>query len=77
MLIGGPGTDVLDGGAGDNVVIDSASANTVTAATAAGKKWLASHARTTRGKTVLKVDGKSRTLPRASMAALARNLLVK
>ena len=74
MLIGGPGADVLDGGTGDNVVIDSSSANTVTAATTAGAKWLASHARTSRGKTVLKVDGKSRTLPRAKLAALARNL---
>ncbi len=74
VLIGGPGADVLDGGTGDNVVLDSFSANTVRAADVAGTAWLAKNARTSRGKTVLKVDGKSRTLPRAKLATLTRNL---
>ena len=74
MLIGGPGADILDGGTGDNVVLDSAAANTVTVGDIAGTKWLAKNARTSRGKTVLKVDGESRTLPRAKLPVLARNL---
>jgi Ca2+-binding RTX toxin-like protein len=65
VLIGGPGNDTIDGGPGDNVVLDSLSANTVTLATAAGKAWLTTHARTIKGKTVLKVDGKKRKLPRS------------
>ena len=32
--------------------------------------WLKSHARTVKGKTVLKVDGEKRTLPRADLAQL-------
>ena len=74
VLIGGPGTDTIDGGLGDNVVIDSLSANTVTAATAVGKDWLTAHARTVKGKTVLKVDGEKRTLPHADLAGLARSV---
>jgi Ca2+-binding RTX toxin-like protein len=74
VLIGGPGNDVLDGGTGDNVVLDSVSANSVRSADVAGAAWLAKHARTSRGKTVLKVDGESRTLPRAKLPVLARNL---
>ena len=58
VVLGGPGTDVVDGEAGDNVVIQSL---------AAGRSWLAGHARTVKGKTVLKVDGKERTLPRADL----------
>ncbi len=73
VLIGGPGADILDGGTGDNVVIDSFAANAVTSATAASPSWLASHARTVRGKTVLTVDGADRTLPRASLAQITRN----
>ena len=57
VLLGGPGADVLDGGApGDNVVIQDLGA---------GRAWLVTHARVVKGKTVLKVDGKERTLPRA------------
>jgi Ca2+-binding RTX toxin-like protein len=74
VLIGGPGTDTFDGGPGDNVVIDSLTADTVTSATAVGKDWLAAHARTINGKTVLKVDGKKLRLPRADLARLARSV---
>jgi Ca2+-binding RTX toxin-like protein len=72
VLIGGPGNDTIDGGAGDNVVLDSFAANAVTSATAVGTKWLKAHARTVKGKTVLKVDGKKRKLPRAELARLTR-----
>jgi Ca2+-binding RTX toxin-like protein len=72
VLIGGPGNDTIDGGPDDNVVLDSLAANDVTSATAVGKKWLSTHARTVKGKTVLKVDGKKRKLPRADLARLAR-----
>jgi len=67
VLLGGPGTDVLDGGVGDNVVIESLARESVTSATAVGKAWLADHARSVNGKTVLEVDGKERTLPRADL----------
>ena len=47
-------------------------AETVTSATVVGKKWLKTHARTTDGKTVLKVGGEKRSLPRADLARIAR-----
>lgn len=74
VLLGGPGNDTIDGGPGDNVVLDAFSANTVTSATAVGKGWLLAHARTIKGKTVLKVGGKKRTLPRAGLVRLARGV---
>jgi Ca2+-binding RTX toxin-like protein len=74
VLIGGPGTDTIDGGPGDNVVLDGFGANTVTSAAAAGKDWLTTHARTVDGKTVLDVGGKERTLPRADLVQLARDV---
>jgi Ca2+-binding RTX toxin-like protein len=67
VLLGGPGNDTLDGGPGDNVVINAVSAERVTEATAVGKKWLRTHARTVKGKTVLDLDGKQRKLPRADL----------
>ena len=72
VLLGGPGNDTLDGGPGDNVVIQSLGADTTTSATVTGETWLATHARTVKGKTVLTIDGKKRTLPRADLARLAR-----
>jgi Ca2+-binding RTX toxin-like protein len=74
VLIGGPGNDTIDGGPGDNVVLDSFAANAVTSATAVGKKWLTTHGRTVNGKTVLKVGGKKRKLPRADLVRLARHV---
>ncbi len=74
VLIGGPGNDTIDGGAGDNVVLDSFAANAVTSATAVGKKWLKAHARTVKGRTVLKVDGEKRKLPRAELVRLTRHV---
>ena len=72
VLIGGPGNDTTDGGLGDNVVLGVANTDAVSSATVAGTGWLKAHARTVRGKTVLKVSGKKRTLPRADLAPLAR-----
>lgn len=74
VLLGGPGADVLDGGAGDNVVIDGATTSTVESAELFGAAWLTKNARTVRGKTVVKVDGEKRTLPRAKLAKLKRNV---
>ena len=73
VLLGGPGNDTTDGGAGDNVVIQSLGANTVKRASVAGKQWLATHARTVKGKAVLDVGGKKRTLPRASLKQLVQS----
>ena len=74
VLIGGPGTDTIDGGTGDNVVLDSFAANAVSSATPVGSKWLKAHTRTVKGKSVLKVDGKKRKLPRADLIRLARDV---
>jgi Ca2+-binding RTX toxin-like protein len=67
VLIGGPGDDTIDGGSGDNVVVDARAAKTVISATSAGREWLARHARTVGGKTVLDVNGRARMLPRADL----------
>jgi Ca2+-binding RTX toxin-like protein len=74
VLFGGPGNDTIDGGPGDNVVLDSFATNAVTSATAVGKQWLTTHARTVKGKAVLKVGGIKRKLPRADLARLAREV---
>jgi Ca2+-binding RTX toxin-like protein len=74
VLIGGPGNDTIDGGPGDNVVLDAFSATTVTSATVEGNDWLTDHASTIDGKTVLDVGGKERTLPRANLDQLARDV---
>ena len=55
-------------------MIASLGANRVTSATVVGKDWLTTHARTVKGKTVLDVGGKKRTLPRADLAELARGV---
>jgi Ca2+-binding RTX toxin-like protein len=72
VLIGGPGIDVIDGGDGDDIEIESFGADTVTSATTAGEDWLAANARVVKGKTVLKVGGKERKLPRADLSELVR-----
>jgi len=75
VIIGGPGADTIDGGDGSNVVLEAAGVNsTVTSATTVGKKWLKKHARVVKGKTVLKVGGAKRKLPRADLVRIARAL---
>jgi Ca2+-binding RTX toxin-like protein len=74
VLIGGPGVDTIDGGPGDDVVIDDG-ANAVTSAAVADKHWLKKHIRVDdKGKTKVKVGGKERTLPRADLSQLVRDL---
>ena len=66
VLIGGPGIDILDGAPGDDVVLQL-TGDTARSATAVGSKWLAGHASTVKGKTVLDLDGEQRVLPRADL----------
>jgi hypothetical protein len=54
------------------VVIQSLGANSVSSATVKGRRWLKAHAGIARGKTVVKIDGEKRTLPRADVSELAR-----
>jgi len=72
VLIGGPGNDTIDGAPGSDVVLDSLAANTVSSASAVGSRWVAKHASTVKGKTVVKIDGEKRKLPRAKLAKLTR-----
>jgi Ca2+-binding RTX toxin-like protein len=72
VLIGGLGIDVIDGGDGDDIEIQSIGADTVRSATAVGEEWLADHARTVKGKTVLEVGGEERTLPRVDLSELVQ-----
>ena len=74
VLIGGPGIDTLDGGGDDDVIIQLVGDDTVTSATVADKEWLKKHARVVDGKTVLDVGGKKRTLPRADLSRLVRDV---
>ena len=74
VLIGGPGADVIDGAPGDDVVIDSLAASRVSSGAVKGKAWIAKHARTVNGTTVLTVRGEKHKLPRAKRAQLARGL---
>ncbi len=72
ILIGGPGNDTIDGELGDDVVVDAPNARVAKSAAVVGERWLKAHARTVKGKTVLTVEGNSRTLPKASLAKLVR-----
>ena len=70
FLIGGPGSDVVDGGPDDDIVVRSTGADTTTSGSLVGSDWLTDHAEVRRDRTVLRVDGKRWTLPRADLAAL-------
>jgi Ca2+-binding RTX toxin-like protein len=70
VLIGGPGNDTIDGGPGDNVIIDPFGVNAMTSATVRGADWLAAHARTVGGTTVLTVGGERVMLPQIDLAEL-------
>ena len=65
-----PGNDTIDGGDGDDIEIQSVGGDTVTSATAVGKDWLATHASTVSGKTVLDLGLRQVTLPQADLADL-------
>ena len=60
VLLGGPGIDTLDGGPGDDILIGG---EVVTDGLISGQEWLAAHARTVDGKTVLDVGQRQLTLP--------------
>ena len=76
VLIGGPGIDTLDGGLGDNVVLDAVGASNVSSATRAERSWLKTHARTVKGKTVIKVNGeRGACCPRPTSTSIARALV--
>jgi Ca2+-binding RTX toxin-like protein len=72
VLIGGPGIDVIDGGDGDDIEIQSLGFDSVSSAVTVDEAWLAAHARTVKGKTVLEVHGKQVKLPRAELSQLVR-----
>jgi Ca2+-binding RTX toxin-like protein len=71
VLLGGPGNDTIDGAPGSDVVVQAVAAETVTSATRVESGWLKARARVVKGKTVLKVHGEKRTLPRADLSSLA------
>jgi Ca2+-binding RTX toxin-like protein len=68
VLIGGLGNDILDGGTGNNILLQSLAASASKGARTAS--WVRTHARVVRGKTVLRVNGESRVLPRAKLRDL-------
>jgi len=72
VLLGGGGIDVIDGGDGDDIEIQSIGADAVSSATTVGEDWLAAHARTVNGKTVLAIDGQATKLPRAKLSQLVQ-----
>ena len=75
VIIGGLGNDTIDGAPGDDVVIQSVRRRRSDARRrSVGTRWLKRHARIVKGKTVLKVDGKKRKLPRADLAELVREV---
>ena len=74
VIIGGLGNDTIDGAPGDDVVIQSVNAGAARSAKVVGTRWLKRHARIVKGKTVLKVDGEKRKLPRADLAELVREV---
>jgi Ca2+-binding RTX toxin-like protein len=74
ILIGGPGNDTIDGELGDDVVVDAANARIAKSAAVVGESWLKAHVSTVKGKTVLTVDGNARTVPKASLAKLVRDV---
>jgi len=69
VLLGGPGNDVIDGGDGDDVEINFAAAEPLSKAST-GRTWLAGHASTVDGKTVLDLGSRSVTLPQAQLPQL-------
>ena len=73
VLIGGPGVDVLDGGvdvldggAGDTVLIDGES---LVRGVGAGPAWLVTHTHTVAGTTTLVHDGTTHPVPAADLIA--------
>ena len=72
VLIGGPGIDVLDGGTATTSRSRASAPTPSRLRPRPADDWLAAHARTVDGKTLLDVGGEKRALPRADLAELAR-----
>jgi hypothetical protein len=81
VLLGGGGTDTIDGGDGDDIEIQFAAINgelqlaaangdRVTSATAADAEWVLSHVRIVGGKTVITIDGKEYQLAVTDLSQL-------
>ena len=66
MLLGGAGTDTLDGGAGDNVLLDG---EQLAAGVAEDQEWLDEHTEVVNGDTVLHTDERSYAIPEADLSA--------
>jgi RTX calcium-binding nonapeptide repeat (4 copies) len=64
VLIGGPGIDTIDGGAGNDIILQG---ENVTDGVVAGSEWLAAHAHVRNGRTVLDLDARSVTVPEADL----------
>jgi hypothetical protein len=69
---GDDGDDILIGGDGDDIEIQSLRSDTVTSATAASKDWLAANTRIVRGRAVLEIGGKEHTLARTDLSRFAQ-----
>jgi Ca2+-binding RTX toxin-like protein len=72
VLIGGPGIDVIDGGEGDDIEIQSIGIDHLRSVTSVGAEWLAAHARTVEGETVLRFDGRNVKLLETELSQLVR-----
>ena len=81
MLLGGGGTDVIDGGDGDDIEIQfaaingatqlaAASGDRVTSATAADAEWVLNHVRIVNGTTVITIGGKEYRLAVTDLSQL-------
>jgi hypothetical protein len=66
VLLGGPGFDTLDGGPGDDVLIDG---EAVIDGLVVGADWLEAHARVVDDATVLEVNDTSYTVPEADLVS--------
>ena len=78
MLLGGGGVDVIDGGDGDDIEIQSlnatsqrASSDRVISARTADAEWVADHVRIENGSTVIELDGKAHELSTTDLSHLA------
>jgi len=76
VLIGGAGDDVLDGGPGDDVLVGGLgddvllNGEVVINSAAASRRWLAAHARTADGDTVLELDRRKLVAPGVELDSL-------
>ncbi len=70
VLLGGPGNDVLDGQDGDDVEIQGFAASASKLSVSRDRQWVADHASTVDGTTVLDLGSRTVTLPQAQPSQL-------